>query len=142
MANNTQHNPKMTAMFGPEVFELVRLKDETGISGTGRVAEGIVFSDGSVALRWLTKHRSTSFYESAREVLAIHGHGGKTEIRYRSPPNVSDTYDGRACSNCAHAMGAHCLDGAAICCAGGCTCCLVEHPEFQPIGERKSPLSL
>lgn len=32
-------------------FELVRDVDVTGISGTGVVAEGVEFSDGTVALR-------------------------------------------------------------------------------------------
>ena len=47
-------------------------------SGTGKVAEGVVFMDGTAVMRWLTEHRSTTVYESAREVVAIHGHGGKT----------------------------------------------------------------
>lgn len=35
-----------------EIFELVRNNDVTGISGVGVVAEGVIFSDGTVALRW------------------------------------------------------------------------------------------
>lgn len=64
-------------------FLLNRLVDETGISGTGEVAEGVIFSDGTCVLRWLTEHRSTSIYASIDEVRAIHGHAGKTEIVIR-----------------------------------------------------------
>jgi hypothetical protein len=136
--NNPSHDPGRFAIGPPRTFDLVRLVDATGISGTGRVAEGCVFGDGATVIRWLTEHRSTVVYESAREALAIHGHGGKTEIRYhhvggpvglpRSPG------DERACSNCAHAWGDHDMDGAAICSTGGCSCCLMEHPEFKPMG--------
>lgn len=137
--NSTQHNPKMLAIGPPRPFDLVRLVDATGISGTGKVAEGCVFSDGTVALRWLTEHRSTVIYESAREVLAIHGHGGQTELRYHHAEGwgIPGRTDDRACSNCAHAVGDHIMDGASICCAGGCSCCLMEHPEFKPLGEKR-----
>ena len=36
--------------------------------------EGVVFSDGSVAVRWLTARRSTSVWASIEDMLAIHGH--------------------------------------------------------------------
>jgi hypothetical protein len=61
-------------------FFLDRVEDEGGVSGTGRVAQGFVFSDGTVVLRWLTTHKSTAIYESIEELEAIHGHGGKTKI--------------------------------------------------------------
>jgi hypothetical protein len=35
------------------LFSLVRDEDVSGISGTGPIAEGVEFTDGSVALRWL-----------------------------------------------------------------------------------------
>lgn len=36
--------------------------------------EGVVFSDGRVALRWLTAKRSVSVWDSLDDMLAIHGH--------------------------------------------------------------------
>jgi hypothetical protein len=36
--------------------------------------EGIVWTDGSVTLRWLTACRSTSVWASLRDCLTIHGH--------------------------------------------------------------------
>ena len=62
-------------------FTLVRDHDVTGISGTGVVAEGVEFSDGTVALRWITgEHHSTVLWGSIASVEAIHGHGGATRV--------------------------------------------------------------
>lgn len=61
-------------------FHLQRNQDATGISGTGRVAEGVIFSTGWVALTWLTEVNSLVFYPSMTNVEHIHGHGGLTEI--------------------------------------------------------------
>ena len=61
-------------------FWLERVQDESGVSGVGLVAEGVVFSNGCCALTWLTKHTSVAFYQSVEEVEAIHGHNGKTKI--------------------------------------------------------------
>lgn len=36
--------------------------------------EGVIFSDGTVALRWLTKKHSLSFFESWDMFYDIHGH--------------------------------------------------------------------
>ena len=36
--------------------------------------EGVVFSDGHCAVRWLTPIRSTSVWDSVEDALAIHGH--------------------------------------------------------------------
>ena len=30
------------------------------------------------------------------------------------------------------------MDGACICSAGGCSCCLMEHPEFKPVGRTEA----
>jgi len=63
-----------------KMFYLKRAEDESGISGTGRVAQGFVFDNGKVAVTWLSEHPSVTVYDSIGEVSAIHGHGGKTEI--------------------------------------------------------------
>lgn len=36
--------------------------------------EGVVFSDGTCAIRWLTAKRSTSVWSCLDDMLAIHGH--------------------------------------------------------------------
>ena len=64
------------------VFRLERDVDASGVSGTGVVAEGVEFSDGTVALRWLGGWpTSVVFHERGiRSVEAVHGHEGKTRI--------------------------------------------------------------
>ncbi len=63
-----------------QTFWLDRIDDATGISGLGLVAEGVIFNDGTVAMRWLSDHTSTAIYSSIDEVEAIHGHNGGTKI--------------------------------------------------------------
>ena len=36
--------------------------------------EGVMFSDGTVAVRWLTAKRSTSVWSSFQDMMDIHGH--------------------------------------------------------------------
>jgi hypothetical protein len=50
------------------------------VSGTGVVAEGVQFSDGSVAMRWLSAHRSTVVWGTLSAAHAVHGHDGKTRF--------------------------------------------------------------
>ena len=63
-----------------KIFHLHRVEDESGVSGTGRIAQGIVFDNGKVALTWLSDHPSVTVYDTLGEIHAIHGHGGKTEV--------------------------------------------------------------
>ena len=63
-------------------FILNRTEDISGMSGTGIVAEGVVFDDGTCALRWLTMRRSTVIFDNVSDLIAIHGHGGTTQLQY------------------------------------------------------------
>lgn len=63
-------------------FYLARDQDITGVSGTGIVAEGVLFSTGWVALTWLTEVNSLVFYPDIKNVEVIHGHGGSTRIMW------------------------------------------------------------
>jgi len=65
-----------------KIFYLKREEDESGISGTGRVAQGFVFDNGKVCVSWLSEHPSVTIYDNIGEVHAIHGHGGKTAIEF------------------------------------------------------------
>lgn len=67
-----------------KVFYLVRNEDESGVSGTGRVAQGFQSDTGKVAVFWLGEHPSVILYDNIGEVRAIHGHGGKTELVFES----------------------------------------------------------
>lgn len=61
-------------------FNLQRNEDESGISGTGVVAEGVEFSNGRCVISWKTKHSSIAIYDSIFQLDAIHSHGGKTIV--------------------------------------------------------------
>jgi hypothetical protein len=63
-------------------FFLDRIEDQSGVSGTGCVAQGIIFTDGTAVLRWLTQFKSTALYATMDELVAIHCHGGKSKIRW------------------------------------------------------------
>ena len=63
-------------------FRLRRTVDVSGVSGTGIVAEGVEFTDGSVAMRWPGESPSTAVWPSIEAVIAIHGHGGTTTVEW------------------------------------------------------------
>lgn len=64
-------------------FILYRDTDVSGVSGTGIVAEGVVFSNGRAVIHWIVgEHRSTVIWESIESVDAIHGHNGATRIEW------------------------------------------------------------
>jgi len=61
-------------------FFVVRHMDLHGNTGRGIVAEGVIFSSGKCVMTWLDKIASINIFQSVDEMLAIHGHGGKTII--------------------------------------------------------------
>ncbi len=65
-------------------FLLVRNEDETGVSGVGIVAEGVVLPSGKAIIEWLVSPYSIGVYGSIEELIFVHGHHGKTIIRYLS----------------------------------------------------------
>jgi len=67
-------------------FTLRRGSDVSGVSGTGAVAQGVESDSGVVVLFWLTSPRSIAIYDSALDLVAIHGHGGATTIEWQDPP--------------------------------------------------------
>jgi hypothetical protein len=73
-------------MGAPRLFALVRDEDVTGISGTGVVAHGVQWPDGTVTIRWCAgEHHSTVVWDSLEAVEKIHGHGGATTIEWGQP---------------------------------------------------------
>jgi hypothetical protein len=61
-------------------FKLVRKEDVSGVSGTGEVAEGVVFHDGQCILSWFGSYHSIEVHPNLDTLLSVHGHGGKTEV--------------------------------------------------------------
>lgn len=61
-------------------FELLREFDLSGVSGTGVVAEGVEFSNGSYRIHWLGKMNTFEDGPSVEILKKIHGHGGSTLV--------------------------------------------------------------
>ena len=59
-------------------FVLDRDSDVTGVSGTGTVADGVVWPDGAVSIRWRGEYRSTVAWDNLGSALAVNGHDGRT----------------------------------------------------------------
>jgi len=64
-------------------FHLHRVSDETGTSGTGIVAEGCVFTDSHVAIRWMSTTPSWNIYVSMDDMIKVSGHSGKTKVIWK-----------------------------------------------------------
>jgi hypothetical protein len=85
-------------------FTCYRVSPPKGYRGTGYANppaepqfEGVVYSDGTCAVRWLTAYRSHSTWASLQDLMAVHGHP-EYESRIDWP-------DGEPveCANCAEA---------------------------------------
>lgn len=61
-------------------FYIFRHVDVNGNSGKGIVAEGVIFSNGKCAMRWLHGVSSIATFDSVSDLMAIHGHGGKSVV--------------------------------------------------------------
>ena len=65
-----------------KLFYLNRLKDITGVSGNGKVAEGVVFDNGKVCLMWIVGIESIVIHESLENLIKVAGHDGNTQVVY------------------------------------------------------------
>lgn len=63
-------------------FFLYRKEDVSGVSGTGIVADGVEFPDGSVTLKWRGETSSTVSWRNMQDVEKVHGHDRRTEVIY------------------------------------------------------------
>jgi hypothetical protein len=71
-------------------FYLDRSEDASGVSGTGRVAEGVEFTDGRCALAWLGPISSVAIYPNIKQLEAIHGHEGRTKVVFEGRFQVKE----------------------------------------------------
>lgn len=53
-------------------FFLRRLKDETGVSRTGRVLEGVLCQDGKVIIQWRPPMTSIAIYDTFDTFMNVH----------------------------------------------------------------------
>ncbi|MGW0006122.1 hypothetical protein ACWDT6_20060 [Nocardia grenadensis] len=61
-------------------FQLHRDRDLTGYSGTGVVADGVVWPDGTVSMCWRGPVRTTVEAACLTDIETIHGHDGATRV--------------------------------------------------------------
>ena len=65
-------------------FVLRRTEDITGVSGTGVVADGVIFPGGTKTVtRWrggTTGVAQTCVWDSIQDVKTVHGHNGATQV--------------------------------------------------------------
>jgi len=65
-----------------KTFYLERSLDESGVSGTGLVAEACEFSDGRCVVAWVGLEKvgvhSIVVYDSLEDAIKVHGHNGLT----------------------------------------------------------------
>lgn len=93
-------------------FVLMRTTDVTGISGTGPVADGVVYPDGVTVMRWRDVagpnadrgvRPTTVVHESPEAVEALHGHNGATRIVWGASTGI--------CKHCGRVIGSTSPDG-------------------------------
>ncbi|MFG1963140.1 hypothetical protein [Nonomuraea sp. NPDC049028] len=69
-------------------FRLVRVEDVSGVSGTGVVAEGVLFSDEWAAIHWLGREpmnepTTVVWHNKGHQgIVKVHGHNGSTRIEW------------------------------------------------------------
>lgn len=82
-APSRRRHLQVATQAGPRCFHLIRHRDVSGISGTGVVAEGVEWSDGTVALHWGGRYPTTTVWPDGIDaLLSVHGHNGATTIRW------------------------------------------------------------
>lgn len=68
-----------------KTFQLERLHDQSGVSGTGVVLEGVIFSSGQTVIRWLSERASVVIWDTFDDFLDVHVRAhpeNKTIIRF------------------------------------------------------------
>jgi hypothetical protein len=63
-----------------QFYELHRDEDISGISGSGHVADAVVFHNGKCVVSWRGPKASIVVYDSLEDAKAIHGHNGSTRF--------------------------------------------------------------
>jgi hypothetical protein len=75
-------------------FQLHRDHDVSGVSGTGVVADGVLWPDHSVAIRWRGEHPSTVVWARFDDAYHVHAHGGATRFVWLDPdPEAIPAHD-------------------------------------------------
>ena len=56
----------------PRCFTVYRESDTTGVSGTGRVLDGVVFHTGQVVICWHSEHQSITVFQNWSAFESVH----------------------------------------------------------------------
>lgn len=76
----------MTADRRPATFRLHRVTDVSGVSGTGHIADGVRWPDGTATVRWRSDHPSTTNWDRGMvSVEHVNGHEGATRVVWDNP---------------------------------------------------------
>lgn len=68
-------------------FYLQRTEDVSGVSGTGRICDGVQFPDGHVAIHWTgSTWPTTTAHTCMQSVIDTHGHNGATRVVWVEDP--------------------------------------------------------
>lgn len=90
----------------PRLFSMHRAGDETGTSGTGRVLDGVLWGDGTVATRWRSEAAAHGVYSSWNDFHRVHACAHPTNgTRF-------DFADGAEAPTCAACSGGQVHEGA------------------------------
>lgn len=71
-----------------KLFHIIRKHDESGVSGTGNVLQGVVFDEGTTVVQWLVEPYGLGFYDSFEDFKKVHidSHpSNETEIVWEKP---------------------------------------------------------
>lgn len=77
----------------PRRFVLYRHEDMTGPSGTGVVATGVLWHDGSASIQWLATYASVVYWpapNTLEAINAVHGHVGMTQLIWIDPEHAPE----------------------------------------------------
>ncbi|MCT9932427.1 hypothetical protein N5079_19690 [Planotetraspora sp. A-T 1434] len=77
-------------MTEPRRFQLHRDQDISGVSGTGIVADGVLWPDGTADLRWRGPRPSAVHWDRLDDAEAIHGHNGATRFVWLDTASAPD----------------------------------------------------
>jgi hypothetical protein len=89
----------------PRRFHLEREIDTTGPSGTGHVADGVRWRDGTASVIWLNQRPSVVFWyrvgEGVTDAEWVHSHGGGADTRLVwDDPETADYQMADDCEHC------------------------------------------
>jgi len=62
------------------LFQLQRKVDVSGVSGTGIVANGVIFPNGKVVVSWSGEYCSIVIWDNIEALKKVNCHDGKTEV--------------------------------------------------------------